>query len=82
VAPVQMTDYAAWDKFDADNESLKIEQDWNIEEVSDDLINSEKRIIESLEEMIRKIQNLSTALRSKVCLILSNQLLGSHLFVI
>jgi uncharacterized protein with von Willebrand factor type A (vWA) domain len=67
-----MTDYAAWEKFDADGEAVKIEQDWNIEEVSDDLINSEKKIIESLEEMIRKIQNLSTALRSKVCLIFDN----------
>jgi hypothetical protein len=61
-----MTNYAAWDKYDPEMDTLRLEQEWQIEEVSDDIINTEKRVILSLEEIIGKIHQISTALRSKV----------------
>jgi hypothetical protein len=61
-----MTNYAAWDKYDAEMDTARLEQEWQIEEVSDDIINTEKRVILSLEEITGKIQQIATALRSKV----------------
>lgn len=75
------TNYSEWNRWNEEEELLRVEQDWTLEEVSHELLHSEKRVISLLENLIQKIQNLSIALRSKVKIQKIQKISFSYLFL-